>query len=287
MITKGILLAGGSGTRLYPITGALSKQHLPIYDKPMIYYPLSVMLDSGISDIAVVCRSEHKSSFERMLSFSHMSVKFTFIIQDEPLGIAHAFKVCKDFIGSSSVMLVLGDNLFHGITGKSLKNYIKLEKGALIFGKKVKNPQDYGVALFEGSSVIKIIEKPSDKISDVAIPGLYFYDNTVVQKVESLKPSSRGELEITDLNNLYIKENSLSIEMLGDDVAWFDTGTFDSLFEASMYIKAVQSRTGNMIGVPEECAYRSKIMSRKQLMDFTTSNQNQYCKYLLEKYSKQ
>lgn len=287
MTTKGIILAGGSGTRLHPITSVLSKQQLPIYDKPMIYYPLSLMFECGIRDIVIISKPEHVSQYKSMLTKLPVRVNYTFIEQAEPNGIAEAFILAESIITNSPVVLALGDNLFHGIRPKDLKAFAKTNSGATIFGKKVSNPKEYGVALFDDNGiVIRIVEKPTEWISNIAIPGLYFYDNTVVAKTKQLKRSARNELEITDLNNLYIQDQSLKIHILDDDVAWFDTGTADSLFEAAMYVKVVQSRTGNMIGVPEEAAYRSKLITRKELIEYATTSSSVYCKYLVEKLTR-
>ena len=286
MINKAIILAGGAGTRLHPLTSVLSKQMLGVYDKPMIYYPLSLMLQAGITDFAIVCTPEHKDLYVKTLSSLHINATFTFILQYAPKGIAEAFILCREFISNDAVALILGDNLFHG-SGLNLTAGRQLKSGAQIYGKRVHNPQDYGVAIVKNHKVVKIVEKPAVFLSDLAIPGLYFYDKTVVSRALKLKPSARGELEITDLNNSYIEDKALHLDVLDDSVAWFDTGSFDSLFEASMYIKTVQSRTGCQIGLPEEAALKSgSIKKRALLKRLQTAKRTPHVSYLINKYSK-
>lgn len=286
MINKAIILAGGAGTRLYPLTSVLSKQMLGVYDKPMLYYPLSLLLQAGISDFALVCTQEHIKMYEKMLSNTNTNAKFSFIIQNEPRGIAEAFILCREFIGDEGIALILGDNLFHG-SSLDLTSSRRLTQGAIIYGKTVNNPQDYGVAVLSEGKVVEIIEKPKTFRSDLAIPGLYFYDNTVVKRAMSLVPSRRGELEITDLNNLYIADDQLHLSLLDESVAWFDTGSFESLFEASMYVKAVQSRTGCQIGLPCEAALKGGTISKAELRAALISAQPSYHgHYMLNKYFK-
>ena len=273
MITQAIILAGGSGTRLSPLTDIVSKQRLPVYDKPMLFYPISLLLKAGLKKLLIVCKSKDLNLYGQMLSPILPYVNITYVIQDVPRGIAEAFLLCEQYIKNEPVALILGDNLFHHF------NEIETECknctptfGARIFGKAVCNPQDYGVAVLnQKGQVERIVEKPKEYISNLAVPGVYFYDASVVGKAKTLKPSKRGEYEITDINNLYLQEGNLNLTVLGDDVAWFDTGSFDSLFEATMYVKSVQSRTGSVIGLPLEAAYQSSIISLAQLEESTRS----------------
>jgi glucose-1-phosphate thymidylyltransferase len=263
---KGIILAGGNGTRLRPLTSATSKQLLPIYDKPLIFYPLSTLMELGIKDIAIIVKSIEKDSFYSLLGDGKkFGIDITYLIQDNPNGLAEAFLIGEDFIGTSKVTLILGDNIFYG---DALKNSLseKFEDGANIFCCKVNDPERYGVARISGESVIEIIEKPNEFISDYAVTGIYVYDNSVIQKSKSLSPSDRGELEITDLNNLYIQEGKLRGLFLDSEMIWMDTGTFDSLHDASALVKALQNRTGHLIGSPELIACENNWIKKKELL---------------------
>tara|TARA_B100000900_G_scaffold358095_1_gene328837 strand:- start:4872 stop:5747 length:876 start_codon:yes stop_codon:yes gene_type:complete len=285
---KGIILAGGSGTRLYPLTIATSKQLMPIYDKPMIYYPLSILMLLGIQDILIISTNEDIPRFQKLLgNGKNIGMKFSYEVQHEPKGLAEAFLIGEDFIGNDSVSLILGDNLFHG-SGylKGIRSAIKNIEGGLIFGYKVKNPKDYGVVEFDKSenknSLVKSLEeKPLNPKSNYAIPGLYFYDNNVVKLTKELKPSDRGELEITDLNKSYLKEKRLSVQILGRGVTWFDTGTHRSLLSASNYVESLELRQGIKISCIEEIALHMGYINMKQLEEYISLYpNNEYRKYL-------
>ncbi|MDQ0089963.1 glucose-1-phosphate thymidylyltransferase [Paenibacillus anaericanus] len=265
---KGIILAGGSGTRLYPLTKAVSKQMLPIYDKPMIYYPLSVLMLAGIREILIISTPRDLPMFKELFGDgSQLGMSFSYQVQIEPKGLAEAFILGKDFIGLDSVSLVLGDNIFYGQRfSEILKKGYSLQSGAMIFGYYVKDPVDYGVVEFdECNNVISIEEKPKRPRSNYAIPGLYFYDNNVVEIAQTVTPSARGELEITSINQAYLNMNSLKVELFGRGMAWLDTGTHQGLLEASNYVEAIQKRQGLYIACIEEIAYRMGYITASEL----------------------
>ncbi|MFE0559240.1 glucose-1-phosphate thymidylyltransferase RfbA [Paenibacillus sp. NPDC058910] len=266
---KGIILAGGSGTRLYPITKAMSKQMVPVYDKPMIYYPLSTLMLAGIREILIISTERDISAFTELFGDGDaLGMSFQYAVQPSPNGLAEAFIIGEEFIADQQVAMVLGDNIFwgHGLTG-SLKQATNLVNGATIFGYYVQNPKDYGVVEFDHiGKVISIEEKPEIPKSNYAVPGLYFYDKSVTEKAKSLKPSRRGELEITDLNLLYLEEEMLNVELLGRGMAWLDTGTHDSMLDASNFVAAVQKRQGNYVACIEEIAFRNKWITAEQLL---------------------
>lgn len=283
---KAIILAGGSGTRLYPTTLAVSKQMLPIYDKPMIYYPLSVVMLAGIRDILIISTPRDLPAFEELLGDgSHFGVNLSYAVQEQPKGLAQAFLIGKEFIGNDNVMLVLGDNIFYGSRlSETLQKSAELENGALVFGYKVPNPQDYGIVEFDKSwNVLSVEEKPAAPKSDYAIPGLYFYDNDVVSIAEGVTPSARGELEITSVNAEYLRQGRLRVQLLGRGTAWLDTGTHDGLLEASNFVAIFQRRQGLYISCIEEIAYRKGYISKEQLQKlaqpFLKTN---YGKYLMK-----
>lgn len=283
---KGIILAGGSGTRLYPITKSISKQLLPVYDKPMIYYPLSTLMLSGIREILIITNPEYIELYKQLLNDgSHLGLKIEYKIQEKPRGLADAFIVGEEFIGKDKVCLILGDNIFHGQGfSQILKRASSLKEGAVIFGYYVKDPRSYGVVEFDdNNNVVSLEEKPEKPKSNYAIPGLYYYDNSVVEKAKSLKPSARGELEITDLNREYLKENKLKVELFGRGFAWLDTGTCQSLLEASNYVETIQKRQGFYISCVEEIAYRMGYINKEQLIKLGKEMEKiEYGKYLLE-----
>ncbi|MBO4387780.1 MAG: glucose-1-phosphate thymidylyltransferase RfbA [Treponema sp.] len=283
---KGIILAGGSGTRLYPITKAVSKQILPLYDKPMVYYPLSVLMLSGIREVLIISTPRDISLFEELFGDgSWLGMKFSYAVQDKPRGLADAFIVGESFIGNDSVALVLGDNIFYGqaFTPTLLMASEKIQKegGAVIFGYFVKDPTAYGVVEFDGSgSVLGIEEKPKMPKSNYAVPGLYFYDNSVVQIAKEIKPSARGEIEITAVNNAYLAKKKLSVELLGRGMAWLDTGTYDGLLEASNFIATIQKRQGMYVSCIEEIAYRNGWIGKEDLVNLAAGYKTDYGEYL-------
>ena len=282
---KGIILAGGSGTRLYPITKAISKQITPIDDKPMIYYPLSVLMLAGIREILIISTPRDILVFKELFeNGDNFGLKISYEIQERPNGLAEAFLIGEKFIGNDSCALVLGDNVFygHGFTGM-LKEASLKEKGATIFGYYVNNPKDFGVVEFDkNGKAISLEEKPEKPKSNYAIPGLYFYDNTVIEKAKKVKPSKRGELEITTLNEMYLKENNLNVVSLGRGMAWLDTGTHDALLEASNFVKTIQSRQGVMVACLEEIAYRNGWIDKKKIKELAQSLiKSSYGRYLL------
>lgn len=283
---KGIILAGGKGTRLYPLTISTSKQMLPVYDKPMIYYPLSMLMLAGIREILVISTPEALPGFRDLLKDgSQWGIKFEYAEQPEPRGLADAFLVGRDFIGDSPVCLILGDNVFYGHgLGSLLKECAALEDGAIIFGYQVNDPERYGIVEFdEQDNVLSIEEKPAKPKSNFAVPGIYFYDNRVVKYVETVKPSARGEIEITDLNNIYLRMGKLKAKVFGRGVAWLDLGTHESLLQGAMFIEAIQQRQGLMIACPEEIAYRNGYISREQLAALgKVFAGNSYGKYILD-----
>jgi glucose-1-phosphate thymidylyltransferase len=282
---KGIILAGGKGTRLYPATKSISKQILPIYDKPMIYYPLSVLMLAGIREILIISTARDLPLFEELLGDgSHLGLELSYEVQDEPNGLAEAFIVGEDFIGDDNVSLILGDNVFFGQGFSNvLKRSAKLDDGAVIFGYYVNDPESFGVVEFdEEQKVISLEEKPDNPKSNYVVPGLYFYDNSVVEKAKNLEPSDRGELEITDLNKLYMKDDELEVSLLGRGLAWLDTGTHDGLLNAANFVEAVQKRQGLYIACVEEIAYRNGWIYERELLnladDLIKTDYGQYLK---------
>jgi glucose-1-phosphate thymidylyltransferase len=290
---KGVILAGGQGTRLYPITQVITKQLLPVYDKPMIYYPLSVLMLAGINEILIISTPKDLERYRELFKDgSRLGLKFSYEEQPEPNGIAEAFIIGEKFIGSDNVCLVLGDNIFYGqgLSGmlKSSVNHIKTDGGGVIFGYSVNNPERYGVIEFDkDEKVLSIEEKPESPKSSYAVTGLYFYDNDVIDIAKSLEPSGRGELEITDVNNDYLKRKKLSVKLLGRGFAWLDTGTCDDLLEAAKYIATMESRQGLKIGCIEEIAYRMGFISKEQLLKiaekYDRNNYGEYLRKVLEK----
>ncbi len=268
MARKGIILAGGTGTRLYPITKALSKQLLPVFDKPMIYYPLTTLMLAGIREIMIITTPADKDTFENLLgSGKDFGIQLSYEAQRKPAGLAEAFLIASEFINDNPVALVLGDNLYHGFgLVPQLKKANNSISSATIFAYSVSDPQRYGVVEFNSEGCVKSIEeKPAKPRSRYAVTGLYFYDSTVVDKASKVKPSSRGELEITDINKMYMQENKLMVEVLGRGTAWLDTGTFDSLHDASSYIRTLENRQGLKVGSPEEVAWRSGWINDDEL----------------------
>ena len=283
---KGIILAGGSGSRLYPITRGVSKQLLPVYDKPMIYYPLSVLMLAGIREILVISTPEDLPAFKRILKDgSQFGLALSYKQQPRPEGLAQAFIIGEKFIGSETVCLILGDNIFYGPNlTKILARAVQLDKGGLILGYMVKDPERYGVVDFDPSGqVIGIEEKPQKPKSNYAVPGLYFYDNAVIEIAKNLKPSPRGELEISDVNMNYLRRGDLRVELLGRGYAWLDTGTHEALQQAASYVQAIQERQGLKIACVEEIAYRQGYITKDQLQNLATDlTQNDYGQYLME-----
>jgi glucose-1-phosphate thymidylyltransferase len=284
IIMKGIILAGGSGTRLYPITKSISKQIIPVYDKPMIYYPLSVLMLAGIREVLIISTPKDIHLYEDLLgNGSHIGMQLSYKVQPSPDGLAQAFILGDEFIDDDSVCLVLGDNIFYGYGfGQLLMETANLQDGAVVFGYYVKDPERYGVAEFDkDGKVLSLEEKPARPKSNYAVTGLYFYSNDVVAKAKSLKPSPRGELEITDLNKLYLQENRLSVKLLGRGFAWLDTGTHDSLLEASNYIATIEHRQGLKVSCIEEIAFRRGFIDKTQLLKLAAEYKNNpYGSYL-------
>jgi len=283
---KGIILAGGKGTRLYPLTMATSKQMLPVYDKPMIYYPLSMLMLAGIREILVISTPEALPAFRELLKDgSQWGLRFEYAEQSEPRGLADAFLVGRDFVGDSPVCLILGDNIFYGGgLGALLKECASLQEGAVIFGYRVNDPERYGIVEFDNQDkVLSIEEKPVEPKSNFAVPGIYFYDNEVVKNAEAVKPSARGEIEITDLNKIYLEQGKLKVKLLGRGVAWLDAGTHETLLQAAMFIEAIQQRQGLMVSCPEEIAYYMGYITKDQLEKLGSAlSGNTYGEYILE-----
>lgn len=281
---KGIILAGGRGTRLHPLTLAASKQLLPVYDKPMVYYPLSMLMLAGIREVLVISTPEDLPTFQRLLGDgSQWGMKFAYSEQDQPRGLADAFRVGAEFVGSEPACLILGDNIFYGQGLVSLlERAARLTEGALIFAYPVRDPQRYGVVEFdEQGRALSLEEKPKQPRSNYAVPGIYFYDSRVVELAANLKPSPRGELEITDLNRIYLEQGKLQVEVFGRGVAWLDAGTHESLLQAANFVQAVQDRQGLMISCPEEIAYRKGLIDAGQLRQLAQNINNSYGDYLL------
>ena len=285
MNTKGIILAGGSGTRLYPITQGLSKQLLPIYDKPMIYYPLSVLMLAGIQDVLIITTPEDLDSFKRLLgNGAQFGIRLEYAIQPSPDGLAQAFIIGEEFIGDSNVCLVLGDNIFYGQGfTPMLKQAVAREKGATVFGYQVKDPERFGVVEFdEQKRAISLEEKPQHPKSHFAVTGLYFYDNDVIQIAKQVKPSERGELEITTVNQMYLERGDLNVELLGRGFAWLDTGTHSSLLEAAQFVETLEKRQGYKVACLEEIAFNQGWLSKEQVLKIGhTMSKNSYGQYLI------
>ena len=281
---KGIILAGGKGTRLYPLTVSISKQILPVYDKPMIYYPLSVLMLANIREILIISTERDLPVFRKLLKDgSDLGLKLEYKVQDKPNGLAEAFIIGEEFIGDDNVALILGDNIFYGSGFRGLvEEAAKLERGAIVFGYPVKDPRAYGVVEFdETGKAISLEEKPKNPKSNYAIPGLYFYDNTVVEKAKNVKPSARGEIEITTVNEMYLSEGKLNVKNLGRGIIWFDTGTHEALLEASNYVEAIQKRQGFYIACLEEIAYKKGWINEKDIeKKIEETKMNDYQKYL-------
>jgi len=282
---KGIILAGGSGTRLYPITRGVSKQLLPIYDKPMIYYPLSTLMLAGIQDVLIITTEEDNESFQRLLGDgSNFGIRLNYAVQPNPDGLAQAFLIGEKFIGNDKVCLVLGDNIFYGQSFiKILQNAVARENGATVFGYQVKDPERFGVVEFDSEMrAVSIEEKPSKPKSNYAVTGLYFYDNRVIEFAKKVKPSVRGELEITDLNDMYLKEGTLNVELLGRGFAWLDTGTHESLHEASSFVQTIQNVQGLKVACLEEIALRNGWLSKEEaIKNALPMKKNDYGQYII------
>ncbi len=288
---KGIILAGGSGTRLYPITRSVSKQIIPVYDKPMIYYPLSVLMLAGIREILLISTPTDIGLYENLLGDgSQLGIKISYKIQPSPDGLAQAFILGEEFIGDDNVCLILGDNIFYGYGFRGiLEDAATLTDGSIVFGYYVNDPERYGVVEFDPTGkVLSIEEKPEQPKSNYAVTGLYFYSNDVVEKAKNLKPSKRGELEITDLNRLYLNENRLNVKLLGRGFAWLDTGTHDSLLQASNFIATIEQRQGLKVSCIEEIAYKKGFITKEQLLELARPlSKNQYGQYLIHLAEKQ
>lgn len=282
---KGIILAGGSGTRLYPMTKAISKQIIPVYDKPLIYYPLSVLLLADIREILIISTPRDIATYKELFGDgSQIGVHFEYAVQEKPKGLAEAFIIGERFIGHDDVALVLGDNVFHGYGfTERLKNAANRKSGATIFGYHVVNPEEFGVVEFDNNNnVISVEEKPKVPKSNYAVPGLYFYDNSVINIAKKIKPSNRGELEITDVNNEYLKEGKLKVELFGRGMAWLDTGTPSGLLNAANFVEAMQTRQGLYVACIEEIAYKNGYISKEQLLDLAKGlDKTDYGKYLI------
>ena len=286
MQLKGIILAGGSGSRLHPVTRCISKQLLPIYNKPMIYYPISTLMWSGVRDILIITTPQDNESFQRLLGDgSNFGININYAVQPSPDGLAQSFIIGKEFIGNDKVALALGDNIFygHGLT-EQFHNAAQFEKGATVFGYEVNDPERYGVVSFDKTGkAIDIVEKPEKPKSNFAVTGFYMYDNSVITIAENLKPSPRGELEITDVNTVYLQRGELKVERLGRGVAWFDTGTYDSLLQASQFVQSIEQRQGLMIASLEEIAFRLGYIGREELLKLGAGLcKNSYGKYLMK-----
>lgn len=283
-MAKGIILAGGKGTRLYPMTKVISKQLLPIYDKPMIYYPLSVLLLANIRDILIISTKEDIDNYKQLLGDgSKIGVNFYYEVQEKPRGLADAFIIGEKFIGDDNVCLILGDNIFYGSNLSEILNNASKNEGATIFACTVKNPKAFGVVEIDSSGkILSIEEKPANPKSNLAVPGLYFYDNSVVEKAKSVKPSARGEIEITAINNAYLEEGKLNVGMMGRGIAWLDTGTPENMLKASEFVEAVQSRQGYYISCIEEIAWRKKMIDDAALEKIGKElEMTDYGKYIL------
>ncbi len=288
---KGIILAGGAGTRLYPITRSISKQIIPVFDKPMIYYPLSVLMLAGIREVLIISTPTDIGLYEKLFGDgSQLGMKISYKIQPSPDGLAQAFILGEEFIGDDNVCLILGDNIFYGYNFRSvLEEAATLDDGSIVFGYYVKDPERYGVVEFDNTGkAISLEEKPENPKSNYAVTGLYFYSNDVVEKAKNLKPSKRGELEITDLNRLYLEENRLKVKLLGRGFAWLDTGTHESLLQASNFIATIEQRQGLKVSCIEEIAYKKGFISKEQLIELAQPlSKNQYGEYLLSLADKQ
>ncbi len=283
MSTKGIILAGGKATRLYPITSVISKQLLPVYNKPMIYYPLSVLMLAGIKDILIISNPDTLPKLKELFDTGkNLGINISYKEQQKPNGLAEAFIIGEEFIGKDNVALILGDNIFYGHGfSKILENATQKKDGATIFGYYVDDPQRYGIVeLDENKKPVSIVEKPKEPKSNWAVPGLYFYDNSVVDIAKTIKPSKRGELEITDINKIYLKQQKLSVELLGRGFAWLDAGTYNSLLDSSLFIRTIEERQGIMVGCLEEIAYKKRFINKEQLLQRAKTLNSVYGKYL-------